>query len=73
MVRHDRTTRGAFKLRFMEPIPTHTSSLPEGWKIKNLPFYECYALKLSVDEDEKLIGNWIFNKFEYSGVIVVAV
>ena len=26
-----------------------------------------------VDEDEELIGNWIFNQVEYSGGVVVVV
>ena len=46
---------------------------PEGWMIKNLPFCGCYTLEPRVDEDEKLTGNWIFNKLEYSGVVVVVV
>ena len=50
-----------------------TSSWPEGRKIKNIPFCECYALEPCVNEDEKLIGNWIFNKFEYFGGDVVVV
>ena len=30
---------------------------------KTFPYCECYDLDLRVAEDEKLIGNWIFNKF----------
>ena len=49
-------------------------SWPAGWNInKSLPCCECYNLDPRVAEYEKLIGNWIFNKFECSGVVVVVV
>ena len=49
------------------------SSLPAIRKIKTSPSCECYALQPCVAEDEKLIGNWIFNKFNYSGGVCVVV
>ena len=40
---------------------------------KTFPCCECYALEPHVAEGEKLIGDWIFNKFGYSGGIFVLV
>ena len=34
---------------------------------------EYYALEPRAAEDEKLTGNWIFNKFYYYGGVVVVV
>ena len=52
----------------------HTSYLTEGWKInKTFPFCEYYVLEPRVAEDEKLMGKWILNKFEYYGGVIVVV
>ena len=42
-------------------------------RLKTSPCCECYALDLRVAEDEKLMGSWIFNKFDYYGGVVVVV
>ena len=40
---------------------------------KNIPFCEFYVLEPRLSKYEKLIGKYIFNKFEYSGGGVVVV
>ena len=42
--------------------------------LKNtFPCCECYALDPHVAESEKILGNWILNKFEYFGGVVAVV
>ena len=37
------------------------------------PYCQCHVLYPHVDQYEKLIGNWLFNKFQYYVIVVVIV
>ena len=50
----------------------HPLDLADG-RLKTLSSCECNALYTRVAADRKLLGKWIFNKFEYSGVVVLVV